>query len=70
MKEYIAVERQTDNGGYVEIVSELIRCKDCRHFREPNDAIKRTYCWYLAEDVNSEEDYCSWAERKEDDQTD
>lgn len=31
MKEYIAVEKQTDSGGYIEVVSELVRCKDCKH---------------------------------------
>lgn len=52
-----------DNMPTIDTVS-VIRCKDCKHFREPNYAINATYCWYHAEAVNSEEDYCSWAERK------
>ena len=31
MKEYICKEVQTDNGGYLEIEKELIRCKNCKH---------------------------------------
>lgn len=30
-KKYIAVEKQTDSGGYIEVVSELVLCKDCIH---------------------------------------
>ena len=32
MTEYICKEVQTDNGGYLEPVKELIRCKDCKYF--------------------------------------
>ena len=32
MKEYICKEVQTENGGYLEIENELIRCKDCIHY--------------------------------------
>lgn len=45
-----------------ELIGRLIRCKDCKHYREPNDAIRISYCWYHTEGVNPEEDYCSWAE--------
>ena len=57
MKEYIAIEKQTENGGYIEVVSELIRCKDCakRSFTKCPMAIGR----------QSDYDYCSRAERKE-----
>ena len=30
MTEYICKEVQADNGGYLEPVKELIRCKDCK----------------------------------------
>lgn len=61
MKEYIAVERQTDNGGYVEIVSELIRCKDCKFHHDRTQCSKRIGAWF-------DDDYCNGAvsaERKE-----
>ena len=67
MKEYIAVERQTDSGGYVEIVSELIRCKDCRHFEADLDGMTM----YCANEIMptvfvcTGQGYCSEAERKE-----
>lgn len=30
MKEYICKEVPTEHGGYLEIETELIRCKDCK----------------------------------------
>lgn len=33
VKEYIAIEKLTDNGGHIEIVCDLIRCWECRFFR-------------------------------------
>ena len=30
MKEYICKEVQTDNGGYLEVETELIRCRKCK----------------------------------------
>lgn len=33
MKEYICKEVSTDDGGYLEIETELIRCKDCRFYK-------------------------------------
>jgi hypothetical protein len=32
MKEYICKEVPTDNGDYLEIETELIRCEDCAHY--------------------------------------
>ena len=31
MSEWICKEVQTDNGGYLEPVKPLVRCKDCEH---------------------------------------
>ena len=33
MAEYICNEVQTDNGGYLEIKKELVRCKDCKYWQ-------------------------------------
>lgn len=55
MAEYICKEVQTDNGGYLEITNELIRCKDC---------IKKSLCMIYRE-TNDNYGYCSWAGRKE-----
>lgn len=32
MKEYICKEVPTENGGYLEIESELIRCDECKFY--------------------------------------
>lgn len=58
MKEYIAVERQTDSGGYIEIVSELVRCKDCKYY-EGNGH----YCDFDRYAIDS--GYCYCAERED-----
>jgi hypothetical protein len=33
MKEYICKEEPTDTGGYLEIETELIRCRDCENWK-------------------------------------
>ena len=58
MKEDICKEVQTENGGYITIETELIRCKDCKYW---NGAGKFCDCEMIA----LEEDYCSNAEPKE-----
>ena len=70
MTEYICQEIQTDNGGYLEPVKELIRCKDCIYARMTINGDSAKYClaWqdelmdslYLPADF-----YCAYAERKE-----
>ena len=62
MTDWICKEVHTDNGGYFEPVTELIRCKDCRYnadcvcvWHSGND-----YTWIVVDN-----DYCSWAERKD-----
>ena len=37
-KEYICKEVSTENGGYLEIETELIRCKDCKHRPRKDEA--------------------------------
>lgn len=57
--EYICLVKRID--GLViqkSLVSELIRCKDCKYWNGNGK-----YCDY--EMSGLENDYCSWAERKE-----
>lgn len=64
MKEYICKEVPTENGGYLEIEKELIRCKDCKHSK-PID-----FEWLECQHdkrVMKPRGFCSWAEPKEDD---
>lgn len=58
MKEYICKEVPTENGGYLEIEKELIRCRDCQYFINGECSI---YCLSSA----YEETFCSYAEQKE-----
>lgn len=64
MTEYICKEVQTDNGGYLEPVNELIRCKDCKEYAEWGDSMicMRLGSYYGDTKPN---DFCSRAERKE-----
>ena len=61
MKEWICKEVQTDNGGYLEAETELIRCKDCKYLGN-----YKCYGHYCENDnyVTTGEEFCSWAERK------
>lgn len=64
MKEYICLEVPTENGGYIEIETELIRCKDCRHAQKSIFREKFKQCDYNGE-LKHVNDFCSWAEPKE-----
>ena len=74
MKEYICKEVQTENGGYLEIETELIRCKDCIHNvanrkTDPMDITDYSgqdiVCDYFMTDGQEPDDYCSKARTKE-----
>ena len=58
MTEYICKEVQTDNGGYLEIEKELIRCKDCK-WKQGSECVR------FADVRPFPDDYCSRAEPKE-----
>lgn len=63
MKEYICKEVQAENGGYLEIEKELIRCKDCA--RNPHNGKARTICPCPMDRYMGPEGYCSKSEPKE-----
>ena len=68
MKEYICIERQTDNGGYIDIEKELIRCKDCKFYDKfITQNIGQGWCDVAAwrGRYMGDNDYCSRAEREE-----
>jgi len=61
MKEYICKELPTENGGYIEMETELIRCKECYFY----DTFQRKhYCTKYDHSVK-QDGYCAWAEPKE-----
>ena len=45
--------------GYVTRDDELIRCKDCKHYGNGY------FCRCPVRNVKSPNDFCAWAERKE-----
>lgn len=68
MKEYIVKADFITEGDELvlpNIVSELIRCKDCEDCTETElyDGQKWNYCKRLR-CVVKDDDYCSWAEKK------
>ena len=63
MKEYIVgLENEHSHALDVCYKEELIRCKDCKYWGADG---YRYGCKY-ATDIMFENDYCSWAERKND----
>ena len=62
MKEYILTEYDTPFSALENVIGELIRCKDCKHWQCDDS---ESYCDELGifnTDMNS---YCSYAKRKE-----
>ena len=66
MKKIIAIEMNTDDGGYIEVAGELLQCKDCKYY-------DGRYCHNSRYDldaldiplIKSEEGFCDWAKEKE-----
>lgn len=75
-KEFICKESYTDNGGYLEPVKDLIRCKDCKFHRKQylfkystTDGELVDVCRInMIMNVRKETDFCSRAERRETDE--
>ena len=66
MKEYIITYEDEDiNNSTITWVSELVRCKDCIRWRQSKTNTAAKVCdWDRYE--KTENDYCSWAKRRED----
>ena len=43
---------------------EVVRCKDCKNWRESHSEDEESYC-YIDGRTTDSTDYCSWGERKE-----
>ena len=65
MKKLIAIEYQTENGIFIDIVSELIQCEDCRYSDGMPISDGRYWCEYNIGYFK----FCSEGERKKDDYT-
>lgn len=59
----LAYDRQQYEKGYADAKAEIVRCKDCKHYTEPNIE----YCeLYGVMVLLSEDDFCSKGERRTD----
>ena len=64
MTEYIMIEVADETGVFADVRKPLIRCRDCKHHKGYNcDRLYGMQDAFMARD----NDYCSWAERKDDD---
>jgi hypothetical protein len=61
----LAYDRQQYEIGFADAMDSLVRCKDCKHWKDiPGATDSAKYCeigFYKIE----ESGYCSWAERKD-----
>lgn len=46
------------------IVGEVVRCKDCKNWRESHSEDEESYC-YIDGRTTDSTDFCSWGERRE-----
>lgn len=59
MTEYIVKETSYSLGTRQEIIGELIRCKDCKYFKDSDEC-------FFSTAVTSDDGFCHWAERRTD----
>ena len=68
MTEYICKEVQTDNGGYLEPVKELIRCRDCQAWKGKECNLpEHGWCGCLQQ-LTHAGDYCAWSPNLDEDE--
>lgn len=61
MKKIIAIELNTDDGGYIEVAGELLQCKDCANWNANGDT-HRCFVWCV---YTPHDGFCHRADRKE-----
>ena len=67
----LAYDRQQYEKGYADAKAEIVRCKDCKYknvYRFPPEYDEMDYCVKHERSVDVA-DFCSWAERRTDEQT-
>lgn len=67
-KEYIVRETSYPLATKQEVIGELVRCKDCRHWRDDNPRANGYHCCYRMHNIfpMKESDFCSRGERRTD----
>jgi hypothetical protein len=63
MKEYICKDVPTEVGGYLDIETELVRCKDCLYYVMSGNGVNG-FCRHMIVALDSY-NWCSKAEPKE-----
>lgn len=61
------IDTEFENGKLnvvAEWQGELVRCKDCKYWREFHSEDDESYC-YIDGRTTDSTDYCSWGERNE-----
>jgi hypothetical protein len=53
------------DGTPLEVVGELIRCKDCKYYQQGSRNSDDWLWCMMNHHYTDEEKYCAWAERKE-----
>ena len=67
-REYIYGIAQDRNGApYLFNIGELVRCKDCKHYKKINPKAKSGICYKgIVASARNDDGFCSMGERRED----
>lgn len=55
-----------DNEPTVDAI-EIVRCKDCIYWQDNNGGYPHIMCRWNTDETPDEDDYCSWGERRDED---
>ena len=64
--EYIVREISYPDATIQKVLRQLVRCKDCKFWRDDNPRVNGYHCCYRMHNIfpMKESDYCSYGERK------
>lgn len=65
IREYIYFIDDNPNGTSGMTEEEIIRCKDCKYWQDNNNGYPVTDCRWNKDETPDADDFCSFAERKE-----
>lgn len=64
MSEYIIKETGYPEAYELEVVQELVRCRDCEYWKHHSAVLDNDYC-ELTSTACEEDHFCSWGEKKD-----
>ena len=59
--------KDLDNAPTIDAV-EVVRCKECEYWQDNNNGYPHEECRWGKDETPDSDDYCSYGERREDDQ--